>query len=318
MLSEDEKTNWQEKGYIIVKNKIKKDLLNNSCNYLKKLYNEDNLVCRDFGSDGKLEFPSNTIIDQISINESIIQCVQQLLDTQNILLVQCDTWGKKGNDNLLTYCNNNQRMHMDYGNNMFLHPPNWNEPEAVAAIIYLSDVKDTDGGTSLVPRKNDNDPLYKFPYVNMPGINKYKFINDKSNAEKYFKENYPEVYDFRQQLYNRELKLSPDCGDILFYRLDLWHRGTSVKSGKVRFVMNLLWKKKECFWINNWNPGWTKKMYYGKIERLFTQMSPLQRSILGVPLPEDKYWTIGRINLLQVRYPKIDITPYINKLESKL
>ena len=73
-------------------------------------------------------------------------------------------------------------------------------------------------------------------------------INDKSNTEKYFKENHPEIYDFRQQLYDRELKLSPDCGDILFYRLDLWHRGTPVKNGKVRFVMNLLWKKKECFY----------------------------------------------------------------------
>jgi len=82
--------------------------------------------------------------------------------------------------------------------------------------------------------------------------------------------------------------------------------------------MNLLWKKKECFWINQWNPGWTKNMYYGSIEKLFTEMTPIQRSILGIPLPGDKYWNIENINLLKVRYPTIDITPYINKLQSNI
>ena len=106
-------------------------------------------------------------------------------------------------------------------------------------------------------------------------------------------------------------------GDILFYRLDLWHRGTPVKKGEVRFVVNLLWKKKECFWINCWNPGWTKKMYYGYLEDLFTNMSPLQRSVLGVPLPGDSYWDIDKINLLKIRYPGINIEPYLIKLKSK-
>ena len=33
------------------------------------------------------------------------------------------------------------------------------------------------------------------------------------------------------------VQLSPDLGDILFYRLDSWHRGTAVKKGEVRFVV---------------------------------------------------------------------------------
>ena len=47
---------------------------------------------------------------------------------------------------------------MDYGNNTFLHPSEWDKPEVVAMIIYLSDVKDTLGGTSCVPRNGKNDP----------------------------------------------------------------------------------------------------------------------------------------------------------------
>ena len=185
-------------------------------------------------------------------------------------------------------------------------------------IIYLSDTKATGGGTALVPRINSNDKLYSFPYKNMPGIAEYPFYNDKDSSEKYFKKNEIDVYKFRKELYNREIITQPKLGDVLFYRLDLWHRGTPVNKGEIRFVVNLLWKKKECFWINCWNPGWTKKMYYGELERMFTIMSPLQRSVLGVPLPGDKYWDINKINLLKIRYPQINIEPYLNKLYSKL
>ena len=40
---------------------------------------------------------------------------------------------------------------MDYGNNTFLHPASWEEPEAVAAIIYFTDTHKTGGGTRVVP-----------------------------------------------------------------------------------------------------------------------------------------------------------------------
>ena len=78
--------------------------------------------------------------------------------------------------------------------------------------------------------------------------------------------------------------------------------------------MNLLWKKKECYWINTWNPGWTKKMYYGQLEKMFEEMSPLQRSLFGVPIPGDKYWTFENIQLLRQRYLNIDVNPYLSKL----
>ena len=61
-------------------------------------------------------------------------------------------------------------MHMDYGNNTFLHPADWYSPETVAIIIYLSDTNLTEGGTAVVPRIDNNDELYQFPYINMPGL----------------------------------------------------------------------------------------------------------------------------------------------------
>ena len=313
------KVQWNEKGYTVIEDLLSIDSINSCKKYLEELYNNNEIKIRDFGSDGKLEFPSCTILDYLSMDEKIINFVQSLLNTNDILLCQCDTWGKEGSNDFSDQSNNDQRIHMDYGNNMFLHPSDWEEPEAVAAIIYLSDVRETLGGTAVVPKNKLTNDLYKFPYINMPGISGNKFINNKHQAEQYFKESNKDIYDFRQRLYDNEIILKPKLGSILFYRLDIWHRGTPVKKDKTRFVMNLLWKKKECTWINTWNPGWTKEMYYGKVEEIFTKLTPLQRSLLGIPMPGDKYWTIQKIELLKVRYPNIDINPYLEKLDkSKL
>ena len=74
--------------------------------------------------------------------------------------------------------------------------------------------------------------------------------------------------------------------------------------------MNLLFKKKECYWINYWNIGLTRKMYDGFLEKMFTEMTPEQRSVLGVPKPGDKYWTLEKLEYLKARYPNINIQPY--------
>ena len=301
---------WKTKGYTIIKGAIDNNLLKECENFMKKKYNTIEKCCTDFGSNGELEFPSNTILDKLSIHEGIIKIVQQLLSTEKISLIQSDAWSKAGIENNNAQSNQSQRIHMDYGNNMFLHPSNWENPEAVSAIIYFSDTKKTEGATSLVPKNDITKHLYKKPYINMPGQANLPFINNKEKAEEYFYNNDKEIYEYRKELYNNEIQPHFEVGDILFYRLDLWHRGNKVKKGEIRNVMNLAWKKSECYWINNWNPGWTRKMYYGFLEKMFISMSPLQRSVLGVPLPGEKYWTKEKLELLKLRYPTINISLY--------
>ena len=43
-----------------------------------------------------------------------------------------------------------------------------------------------------------------------------------------------------------------------------------MKAGSIRTVMNLAWKRQDCFWYNTWNKGFTKNMYYGVVEKLIT------------------------------------------------
>tara|TARA_Y100000991_G_C21948637_1_gene338655 strand:- start:497 stop:1429 length:933 start_codon:yes stop_codon:yes gene_type:complete len=305
MLDLNEVNQWKNNGYVIKSNIIENDLITKSIEFLKSTKCE-NMFVNEFGSNNnQLEFPTGFIIDKITINQNIIKCVKQLLNTDDILLAQSDAWRKTDKNSL----NSDQRMHMDYGNNTFLHPSDWHIPEAVAIIIYFSDINDTGGGTAIVPKQKDDDELYKPPYVNMPGYGNLKFYNNKSQAEEYLSK-FNGVGKFRNKLYDREIITTPKEGDILFYRLDTWHRGTPLLKGKIRYVMNLLFKKKECNWINYWNVGLTKKMYNGFLEKMFTEMTPEQRSVLGVPKPGDKYWTLEKLEYLKARYPNINIHPY--------
>ncbi len=190
---------------------------------MKKLYDNKTIFFSDFGSNCLLKFPSNTIIDEIVTDDKIIKQVKTLLNTEEMLLVQADAWAIKKDNNILE--NIDQRMHMDYGNNSFLHPSHWDTPECVSMIIYLSNVKITGGGTAFVPKSGDNDKCYQFRYKNLPGISKYPFINNKTLAQNYFKLNDSVVFNFRKELDKGEIILDPDCGDILFpfYILDTWH-----------------------------------------------------------------------------------------------
>lgn len=303
---------WKQYGYSILPNLIDKTLLDTCCKFLET--NKEGFLYNDFGSHGKLEFFSNSIIDYLSFNENIIKHCQELLGTDELLLCQSDTWGKTGKSDYTSQSNNDQRMHMDYGNNTFLHPDTWDNPEAVAVIIYLSDTNETGGSTALVPRNGDNDRHYTFPYVNMPGYSNFPFINNKNSSEEYFLEHNKPMHNFRDELYKREVKVNANKGDVLFYRLDLWHRGTPVNEGHTRFVTNLIYKKRECYWINTWNPGFTKKMYYSHLERFVENLTPLQRSVLGIPLPGDSYWNLEKVYLLKSRYTNIDVSEYISKL----
>ena len=304
---------WKTHGYCLLSNIIDQKLLHKSTSLLQTIYHSKLTANCDFGSDGKLEFPTGEIIDQITLNESLIDIVKTLLN-DDILLVQADTWSKYGTNNFSPQSNTNQRMHMDYGNNTFLHPTPWETPEAVAAIIYFTDTHKTGGGTRVVPNNPTTKHLYQPPYTTMPGIQHYKFFNDKHHAETHMQNHGLQTLKFREELYKHEVELFPTIGDILFYRLDLWHRGTPVHIDQHRITMNLIWKKKSATWINQWNPGWTKKMYYSWLEKQFIQMTPKQRSILGIPPPGDKYWTKTTIGYLKSRYPAIDINPYQSKL----
>lgn len=168
----------------------------------------------------------------LRLNMRLLRAVQQLLGTDEygLRLTQCDLWGKRGSTetSFSMYCNSDQRMHCDYPNHTLVVPPLWERPELVSIIIYYDDSTAVGGETRVVPREGPDDPAYGGLHhlLLTPGARgDMLWVNDRTHAEQYLEEGFPEVHRFRaQHLYPRERRVGFEIGSVLFYRHDIWHR----------------------------------------------------------------------------------------------
>ena len=86
---------WKEKGFVLVENIFDQNLLKKIHAYLHNIYNKNELNVNDFGSNGKLDFPSNTLLDTITLDERLIKNVQTLLNTEDYFISTSRYMGQK-------------------------------------------------------------------------------------------------------------------------------------------------------------------------------------------------------------------------------
>lgn len=319
MLTEDQIRTWRQQGAFVTQ--LPSHVIEPALAWLNANFTLDQVDAAhlDFGSPGReFEFPTAIEpLDDLVLDEYLIGAAQQLLGTDDIRLLQADLWPKVGiaSDSHNAQDNTDQRMHMDYGNNTLLHP-DWHQPEAVAAIVYYDHAEETAGGTAYVPRRGDDDPAYTPPHILMPGQAGKPFFNDRHTVETWFEQHDPAGHAMRQSLYAREQTVDFKPGTILFYRHDIWHRGTPVTPGKLRRVHNLAWRRADARGWTNWNEGWARNSYYGEVEAIIGRSTPLQRSLLDIPLPGDAYWNTHRLANVAARFSHygFDAEPYERSL----
>ncbi len=276
----------------------------------------------DFGSGGRLTFPSQSrAFNAITLHPRLLAAVVALLDVPmtDLRLTQSDLWPKYGQSRPRGALDNDeQRIHVDYPNHTLAHPSPWLRPEAVELILYLDDVEDCGGATALVARNGPDDPAYRWPIVDSPGIGDLDYVNDRAQAEAYFATQRPQLADWRSSLYAREQRVYYRPGDVLFYRHDLWHRGTALTPGRVRFAHNITYRKASAEWISVLHVGWAWSAYQKSklLERLIARASLEQRAVLGFPQPGSSYWCDETIAAVEARYGVfgIDMAPYRNGL----
>ena len=322
VLSTSQVAQWREQGFALVDGVLPASLLSVARETADGCFvpagSPD--AVRDFGSGGRMEFPTgHPSLDAITLHPRILHACAQLLSipARELRLTQSDVWAKYGHSekNGDERSNDDQRIHMDYPNHYITHPPAWHQPEAVEMIVYLDDVISCGGATALVARQGDDDVAYRMPYVAMPGVGSLGWINDRSAAEAGLEREAPEVAAFRRShLYSREARARFVPGTILFYRHDLWHRGTWLKPGTRRLAQNLTFCRAGADWIHPVQAGSAWRMYRAdqSTERLIAQATVDQRCVLGFPAPGHPHWTPERIEAVRARYEPLgmDMTPY--------
>ena len=322
-LNSDQIESWREQGFVFVSGLLPDSLVcqlrEDALSFYPSPDQADIGRYNHFGSNGHFVFPSNyDSANRVSLHPALLSAVAALLDVSvpDIRLTQSDLWPKYGGKTPEERSENtDQRIHCDYPNHTLTHPPKWDQPEAVEIIIYLSEETACSGSTAVVPRLGADDPAYRWPIVDTPGVAGLTYVDDKFKAESYLRDELPEAADFREnELYAREVKTRYRVGDILFYRHDTWHRGTPVTQNALRLVQNMTFKKASSDWVSVLHTGWAWSLYrpdHGP-EKMIAGLDPEQRSVLGFPSPGHEYWTEETVLAVQARYAPfgIDMEPY--------
>jgi len=313
---------WRERGFAFVSNLLPPALIErlrqDALAAFPPAGSEAARAARDFGSGGRLVFPSHSeAFNQVTLHPALLTAIAQLLGVEvpGLRLTQSDLWPKYGqSDTPGARDNDDQRIHVDYPNHTLVHPSPWDRPDAVELILYLDRIEDTGGATALVPREGPDDPAYRWPIVDSPGIGDLDWINDRAAAEADFAKRRPALADWRASLYAREQRVHFGPGDLLLYRHDLWHRGTSLEPGKLRLAQNITYRKASAEWISVLHTGWAWSAYHPSkfLERLIAGATVDQRTVLGFPPPGSDYWCPETLAAVEARYGAygMDLSPY--------
>jgi len=323
-LSNDQVACWRTRGFTLVDGLLPDDLIErverDAVAALPAAGSAESLQITDFGSGGRLVFPSTSdAVNELTLHPRLLAAAARLLDIEprELRLTQSDLWPKYGRANRggTERDNDDQRIHVDYPNHTLTHPPRWHEPEAVEIVVYLSDVEACGGATAVVPRLGDDDPAYRWPIVDTPGVGGLEWFNDREAAEAYLEREAPEVARWRaEHLYPREVRARFHKGTLLFYRHDTWHRGTPLKPGTMRVAQNLTFRRASSEWVSTLHSGWAWSMYRPSlpVERLIARATVEQRCVLGFPTPGHPYWSAATIAAVAARYGPLgmDMEPY--------
>ena len=226
-------------------------------------------------------FPWNQFsLNRLTVHPNVIQCVTGLLRTTNIRLAKAELWAKFGNR-----INYDQEHHRDYGNHALTVPRRDGLYREATTFIFLSDITPTTSPTALVPKPvSDSIP--------------YGMTRSEAGSMR-----------------DCEMYATGDAGSLMVYSYEIFHRGTAMVDPKgFRFTLLADYRDAKATWIGKHNFG-----RYG-LERSMTtfleNISPEQRSLIDFPAPGHRFWNKQTIDDCLLRYPNMDMTPYINACDT--
>lgn len=324
VLFEEQVRSWRENGFALVDGVFPRDLIGRaraeSLPFFPAAGSPESEAVTDYGSQGTMEFPTpSDAINEITLHPRLLAAVSQLLGlrVQDLRLTQSEPWAKYGHEASSggALDNQDQRMHVDYPNHTLTHPADWDRPEAVSILLYFDTVEECGGATEFVPRTGADDPAYQGPLVRTPGLAGLEFVNDRTKAAAYLRDAAPDTARWREEnLYARARSVHYGPGTVLFYRQDLWHRGTPLRPGAMRLIHNMTLRRKDCEWISTVHQGWAWAMYRPSkvMVKLLAEGSVDQRCVLGFPEPGHAYWTRGTLDAVRARLGPwgMDMAPY--------
>ncbi|MAV27149.1 MAG: hypothetical protein CMQ05_13715 [Gammaproteobacteria bacterium] len=194
-----------------------------------------------------------------------------------------------------------QDIHVDYGNNTLVVPPHTSRPDGIACLCYYSEVDECGGATHFSMPMPGELTTYAPDQFNAPN---FVFGTRNGSAAN---DNGPRSEANTRRLYAEEKPIRYAPGTCIIYGLNAWHRGTPANLDQIRYTHHHVWRHKDAEWVN-WQS--LAPQMSAMPTRYLSELSVMQRTVLGFPAPGDRYWTKDTVDAVGQRYPEMDMTPY--------
>jgi len=227
----------------------------------------------------QVEFPFDAdALNHNSTHPQIIEFVERLLGTREVLLSQSAIWAKYAGTGSFE-----QTMHLDYEGNTLVAPRDDGPYRQVNMILYYTDVTEALGPTYVVPQEHSRDAGLWPPFRE--------------------KKKWPDLYKHEQPVLAR-------AGSLLIFGMRTFHRAGEMTADEgVRFTHHLVYKSASCFFN-----GYHQYSQFGEkpqMRQFLQRATPRQREMVGFPPPGHPYWNEQSLAAVAERYPEMDMGPYL-------
>ncbi len=213
----------------------------------------------------------------------LIEAVERLLGTRDILLSQAAIWAKYAGTGDFE-----QTLHLDYQGNTLVVPRDDGAFRQVNMILYYSDVGPELGPTCVVPLEHTRD-LSPWPPFRP-------------------RKKYPD-------LYRHEKALPAKAGDLLLFSMSTFHRASELTADfGARLSHHFVWRAAAYPFA-----GYHQWSHFGEkpeLARFIERATVRQREVIGFPPPGHRYWNEQTLAGVAARYPRMDMRPYAATAES--
>lgn len=226
--------------------------------------------------DNRFPF-AGTQLNAITLHPELRRLASIMVGHDDLYCEQSDlTWKCKGHAG-----DNEQRMHLDYGNHTLAYPPDLPEYWQTAYLIYYTDVDEDCAPTAVCSWQHYRDEIQ-----------------------------WPSSYtrEERAELYDLEVKATVPAGSVLAYSMRTFHRGTAFKGERARIGQFVSYSPAAWKWLGI--VGWSEQATRPDFRAWIEVATPEERELLGFPPPGHSYWTEETLAGVGARYPGMDLSPY--------
>lgn len=228
---------------------------------------------------GLVNFPwASFDLNSVVANVRMIEIAEQILDTEDIRITKGELWAKY--QGAIDY---DQKFHRDFGNHTLLVPRTDHQWKELTTFTYLSDVTKGNGASAIIPREfTDKIPFGK------------RYLENEDDFDKHV------VY------------IEAPAGSLVLYSYDVFHRGVEIdKKEGYRFMLLADYARRDAPWIDR--HAWPHQGGRVEMKEFMEKINVKQRNLFDIPKPGHPYWNEQTIKDMQLRYPKMDLSPYQNK-----